>query len=282
MQEPTNKKVRCSVGILTFNSDRTLRRTLESVRDFSDVIIADGGSTDDTLAIAHEYCATVIEQIAKHKPGPEPRHPITDFAAERNQMVKFAKESWFLWIDSDEYLSPMLRDEIATAVTLTEEFHGYNIPMVLQDQSGGITYKLPEAIYQVRLINLAAGGSFFRAIHERFLFDHNLRPKIGTLSGAWYVPISKPDFPTYRWAVNYRLRLLHNDLPPMNFVTYLKRAWLTPFSSAIGILWRMVTSYLFVPWKHTLPLYYFRNRLYSQWVTFKMLSQLYFQGQKYE
>ncbi len=282
MDALASSKIRCSVGILTFNSAKTLRRALESVKDFSDIIISDGGSTDETLAIASAYGATVIEQIAKTKPGPEPRHPITDFAAERNQMLKATKERWFLWIDSDEYLSPQLRDEIATAVTLTEGFHGYNLPMVLQDQSGAISYQLPEAIYQVRLINLAVGGSFFRAIHERFLFDHNLRPKIGTLSGAWYVPISKPDFPTYRWAVNYRLRLLHKDFPPQNFRAYLQRAWFKPFLNTIGIFKRIITSYLFVPWKQALPLYYFRNRLYSQWVTFKVVTQLYWHSSKHE
>lgn len=275
-------KIRCSVGILTFNSATTLRRALESVKDFSDIIISDGGSTDETLAIAREYGATIIEQIAKHTPGPEPRHPITDFAAERNQMLKIAKEQWFLWIDSDEYISQELHDEIVGLVRGAEPLSGCLIPMVLQNKEATVTYRLPKPIYQMRLFNLSTDGLFQGVIHEKYVFPQEHSPQMKTLSGAWYVPISKPDFESYRWAVNYRLRLMNTPYPPKRFTEYLWRGWIAPIKNSIGILRRMLISYLTVPTKQILPLYYFRNRLYSQWVTFKVLMQLYFEGKKHE
>lgn len=267
-------KIPCSVGILTFNSAKTLRRALESVKDFTDLVIADGGSTDETLAIAKEYGCTVIEQIAKSQPGPEPRHPIADFAAERNQLVAAAKEDWFLWIDSDEYISNELEAEIRQ-VTRQSDKRGYKIPIVLQSTDAVTTYRLPRQTYQMRLFNISRGGSFQRKIHERYAFNEP-EVAIGTLHGAWYVPISKPDFKTYSWAVNYRLRLMLEQKLPLTFSKYIRLAWYKSFRNALGVLSRLVLSYLTVPWSEVLPGYYFRNRLYSQWVLFKITHQLYF------
>jgi glycosyltransferase involved in cell wall biosynthesis len=275
MNSINEKKIPCSVGILTYNSGKTLRRALESVKDFTDIIIADGGSTDETLLIAEEYGCKLIEQIAKVKPGPEPRHPIVDFAAERNQLIAAAREDWFLWIDSDEYISKELATEIKQ-VTLKSDKQGYRIPIVLQSTDTLTTYCLPKQAYQMRFFNLSQGGSFQRKIHERYVF-HSPEATIGTLNGAWYVPISKPDFKTYSWAVNYRLRLMVEQAKPITFTKYVKLAWLTTSKNVLGIFSRFVVSYLTIPWSKVLPAYYFRNRLYSQWVLFKVTHQLYFE-----
>lgn len=53
------KKPLVSINIPTFNSSRTLKETLESVKNQTykniEIIIADGGSKDDTLKIAKDY-----------------------------------------------------------------------------------------------------------------------------------------------------------------------------------------------------------------------------------
>ena len=48
-------KLPCTVAILTFNSGKSLKRALESVKDFEDILICDGGSTDDTVEIARAF-----------------------------------------------------------------------------------------------------------------------------------------------------------------------------------------------------------------------------------
>ena len=40
-QSEQTKKVSCSVGILTFNSATALRKCLDSVRDFADIVICE-------------------------------------------------------------------------------------------------------------------------------------------------------------------------------------------------------------------------------------------------
>ena len=100
-------KIPATIGILTYNSEKNLARALASVKDFAEVIIADGGSTDATLAIAREHGARVISQS-------NPGHPISDFAQERNLTLAAATQPWFFYLDSDEIMSPELVEYIRT------------------------------------------------------------------------------------------------------------------------------------------------------------------------
>ena len=47
-----NGKIKCSIGILTLNCEDTLARCLENLRDFDEIIVCDGNSTDKTIGIA--------------------------------------------------------------------------------------------------------------------------------------------------------------------------------------------------------------------------------------
>ena len=113
------EKIPVTIGILTFNSVKTLARCLESVKDFKDILIADGGSTDDTLAIAGRYGARTITQSQVWK-------PIVDFSLERNRLLDGAREDWFFYIDSDETVSPELAQAMRKAVEL-EEFKVFRV-----------------------------------------------------------------------------------------------------------------------------------------------------------
>ena len=59
----------CTVGILTFNNEATLNRALDSVEGFAEVIISDGGSTDETLSIARSRGVQILSQDTR-LPGP--------------------------------------------------------------------------------------------------------------------------------------------------------------------------------------------------------------------
>ena len=48
-------KIKCSVPLLTLNSEKTLARCFESVKDFEDILIVDGNSTDTTHDIAKKF-----------------------------------------------------------------------------------------------------------------------------------------------------------------------------------------------------------------------------------
>ena len=103
--------IKCSVCILTFNSGRTLEKCLDSVKDFSDIIILDGGSADDTLEIAKKYGARIFPQ-QEGQTG-----VIEDYTSVREKLFFYAKEDWRLWLDSDEWLSEEMRREVARITT---------------------------------------------------------------------------------------------------------------------------------------------------------------------
>lgn len=274
-------KIPCSVGILTYNSEKTLRRTLMSVKDFTDIIISDGGSTDGTLTLALEYGATVIEQHAKTCPSGHPDYPIEDFALERNRMLDAAKENWFLWLDSDEYISDELHSEVRAVCEEGSSIscHAYEIPIFRQDPDATVTYREWQQTYQVRFFNLRTGGRFERKMHEKFRFDV-VKFSTGRLKGAWYVPISKPSFEVYKKAVHFRLSIMLSESVPANGWIFFQKAVFRPIKRIVGIVYKYICMRMLYPKKEVVPLGYVRNRMYSQWVTFYILTSLYFGNKK--
>lgn len=90
-----------TVCILTKNAQDTLKKTLDSLTQFPEVLILDNGSEDNTLTIAKSYSNVTIHHS-----------PFIGFGPLRNLAATFAKEDWILAIDSDEVVSKELYEEI--------------------------------------------------------------------------------------------------------------------------------------------------------------------------
>lgn len=177
--------------MLTFNSGKTLARALESVKDFGDIIICDGGSTDDTRAIAESYGARVILQDAKYKYRDG---RLADGAGARNQMMDAAKYDWFLMLDSDESISQGLHDEIGDIAgrpgNATDPLV-YKVPIRLVIDGKEILHSSNYPGYQPRFYNRKSGARYVRAVHNRMEFLPNTR--WGACTYPWYVYVSKSD-----------------------------------------------------------------------------------------
>lgn len=87
-----------SIAIATYNSERTLEKTLKSIekqtypKNKIEVLIIDGGSTDRTIAIAKKYKSKII---------PNPKVEL-DYAKHIGYLQ--AKGKYLLYLDSDELL----------------------------------------------------------------------------------------------------------------------------------------------------------------------------------
>jgi glycosyltransferase involved in cell wall biosynthesis len=183
----------CSVGILTFNSAATLRRALDSVAALADVVICDGGSTDDTLSIAREYGCTIIAQDPTYK---YPNNRIKDFSKVRNQCLAAASHDWFLYIDSDEEASPELIEDIRRTVMLDREPYIYKIPICNFVEGRRIKYSSNYPGYQHRFFCRRSGARFIKNVHERIDFDKNAHVPV-PLTSPWYVYLTQDEVDHY-------------------------------------------------------------------------------------
>ncbi len=188
-------KIKCSVGILTFNSSSSLRMCLESVKDFDDITICDGGSTDETLAIAKEYSCKIIAQDSRFK---NQNNTIADFSKVRNQLLGVAKYDWFMFVDSDEYISPLLAEEIRGVVEKNQpEPAIFDMPRKYVKDGRVIDCATTYPNYQTRFFNRKAVRGFIRSLHEK------IEPKDGyvtvKLKNCEYVPLESPQSLKKKW-----------------------------------------------------------------------------------
>lgn len=108
-----------SVVINTYNAERHLRRVLDAVKDFDEVLVCDMESTDSTLTIARSSgCRVITFPKAGHKSA----EPARTFA------IQSATYSWVLVVDADEIVTPELRDYLYGRVAEPDCPDGLYIP----------------------------------------------------------------------------------------------------------------------------------------------------------
>lgn len=90
-----------SVGILTKNSQKHLKKVLDNTKAFDEVIVLDTGSEDNTLEIASTYPNVKIY-----------KSEFLGFGPLRNKLASLATNDWILAVDSDEIPTEKLVEEI--------------------------------------------------------------------------------------------------------------------------------------------------------------------------
>jgi glycosyltransferase involved in cell wall biosynthesis len=95
-------RVPVSVVMPTLNESRGLVQTLADLDWADEVIVVDGGSTDDTAAIASRAGARVLVV------------PNVTIASQRNAGIAAARHAWILALDADERVTEELRSSLAT------------------------------------------------------------------------------------------------------------------------------------------------------------------------
>jgi hypothetical protein len=104
-----------SVLILTHNSDRTLTRCMESVKDFDEIIVVDSGSHDMTEQITHSYMGQFIV------------NRFIGFSEQRNFAISKAAHEWCLVVDSDECVTEELKKELYKVIEMKNPLPLYRI-----------------------------------------------------------------------------------------------------------------------------------------------------------
>lgn len=95
-------KLPISVTMLVKNSEKYLSQSLLALKDFSEIIVLDNGSSDRTLEIAAQF-----DNVKIH------HHPFIGFGEMKNLASELAVNDWIINIDSDEIFSQELVEEIS-------------------------------------------------------------------------------------------------------------------------------------------------------------------------
>ena len=109
-----------SVVIPVKNEEKNLPQCLKLLREFSEIIVVDSGSTDKTKDIAKEWGARVVNFDWNGK-----------FPKKRNWVLRneTLKNEWVLFLDADEHPSKEFIEEVRKRVG-NEDYNGYWITFI--------------------------------------------------------------------------------------------------------------------------------------------------------
>jgi glycosyltransferase involved in cell wall biosynthesis len=108
--------MKISIAILAHNEAANIRRTLESVAWADELVLVDSGSTDETVAIAREFGATVFVE------------PWKGYGGQMNSAIDKCAGPWVFSLDADEVLTLELQAEIQSLLAGNPSFEAYWVP----------------------------------------------------------------------------------------------------------------------------------------------------------
>ncbi|PJC80880.1 hypothetical protein CO008_00665 [Candidatus Roizmanbacteria bacterium CG_4_8_14_3_um_filter_36_12] len=200
-------KVRLSVLIITKNNEETIEKTIESVKNFDEIIVVDSCSTDKTREKVHKvgtgYYPVRTKVFVKG---------FDDIGKQRAYGLKYATGDWVLILDSDEIMSKELAREIKVTLRQAQgdktdregdktdregdktDREGDKHVMVSLTNHNITAYEIPfqsyflgrplryggEDYYQIRLIKKDSVDILLSLVHNRFRIK---KGKIGKLKG---------------------------------------------------------------------------------------------------
>jgi len=109
---------RLTVTIITLNEADHIGAAIESAAWADEVIVVDGGSSDDTLAIARARGARVDSRTW------------TGWVDQKNYAASLASNDWIFSLDADERITPALAREIRSLLATEPSYRGYRVPRV--------------------------------------------------------------------------------------------------------------------------------------------------------
>jgi glycosyltransferase involved in cell wall biosynthesis len=152
-----------SIVMLTNNSAKTIKKALDALIAFGEVIILDTGSEDNTLEIAKSYKNTKIYF-----------EKFDGFGPIRNRGSLLAKNDWILALDSDEIISKKLETELLQINLDPEYIYGFNFHNFFNNKHIKSCGWHPEK--HIRLYNKKRTFFSDSLVHEK-LIQKNLKIK---------------------------------------------------------------------------------------------------------
>ena len=151
------------------------------MRDFADeIVIVDGGSTDDTVNLAKKFGARV--HITDNPPI---------FHINKQKALNYARGDWILQLDADEVVDNELKKEIIHTIAQSDAKDGYYVPRrnyFLGDwlRKGG---QYPD--YVIRLFRARKGRFPQKSVHEQIEIDGSIGHLTHPLNHYSYLSVAQ-------------------------------------------------------------------------------------------
>lgn len=163
---PEMSTVSVSAIVLTYNEEDYLGECLESLTWCDEVWVVDSFSTDRTLEIASKYTTKIVQ------------HPFENFSRQRNWALEDLAISaeWIVFVDSDERITPELREEISGVLGQTpEQVCGYYIPRKQLFWGKWLRFGECWPAYNLRLFRRGSAQFQDREVHESIIVQGKKR-----------------------------------------------------------------------------------------------------------
>jgi len=156
-----SEKQKLSVLIITLNEEQHIKSLLDDI-DFADeIIVVDSYSTDKTVSIVESF--KNVKLI---------RHRFIDYTSQRNFALDQAKNSWILFIDADERLTPELKSEIVTAINSENVASAYFIYRIFMFKNSRLKFSGWQTDKIFRLFNKSkCRYNEERTVHEKLIVN---------------------------------------------------------------------------------------------------------------
>jgi glycosyltransferase involved in cell wall biosynthesis len=156
-----SEKVPASVLIPTKNEERNLPTTLDRLGWVDEIIVFDSLSTDNTLAIAKNYGATVFQR------------EFDNFADHKNWALDHLpfRNDWILILDADEQVPEDLEHEIRRICAAPPLFDAYAIARRIYVDGVWLRRAGKYPDYQIRLFRKGKARYERRIVHEHMVVD---------------------------------------------------------------------------------------------------------------
>ncbi|MGL5123921.1 MAG: glycosyltransferase family 2 protein [Fusobacteriaceae bacterium] len=147
-----------SVSIITFNEEKNIGRTLESIKNIADeIIIIDSGSTDKTKEIALSYGAKFYNQ------------KWLGYGGQKNLAIEKSTNEWILNIDADEEISLELNKKIKEIISEEKSsFDVYDIKFASVCFGKELKHGGWSESYHTKLFKKESGKYNLNMVHEKF------------------------------------------------------------------------------------------------------------------
>jgi glycosyltransferase involved in cell wall biosynthesis len=157
-----------SAVVITYNNQDSIADTLRAIAWCDEILVVDAGSIDRTTDICRQFGCRVIQRS------------FDGFGRQKNFAVTAARYDWVLVVDSDEIVTPELREQIRRRLESdSQPYAGFEIPISLLFMGHLMRFGGQFGKRHLRLFDRRTGNYNLAEVHERVI----LQGKVGLLDG---------------------------------------------------------------------------------------------------